>query len=127
MAIMLQEKAETKLRRLRQSFCFKARPLPSFYNERETPKSSLKKNLQANLKSLTPARKPPISISQPSSVKKSSRRLWKIDPADHPLSKYAALIEQQTPKANLKSLTPARKPPISISQPSSVKKSSRRL
>ncbi|GJT97498.1 hypothetical protein Tco_1093016 [Tanacetum coccineum] len=178
--LKLQEKAKTELRRLRQSFCFKARPLPSFHNEREIPKSPLKKvtnainkkpmatpskgangvnktsetpsvkrsskslsayknklqsptipslftfrteeqrkgpleenrqdltfwffdlglllklqNLQANLKSLTPARKPPISISQPSSVKKSSRRLWKIDPADHPLSKYAALIEQQ--------------------------------
>nr|GEY86667.1 hypothetical protein [Tanacetum cinerariifolium] len=38
-----KEKAETEFRRLRQSFCFKARPLPSFYNERETPKSPLKK------------------------------------------------------------------------------------
>ncbi|GJT97496.1 hypothetical protein Tco_1093014 [Tanacetum coccineum] len=122
-----KEKFEEKYNETAAANNIEARPLPSFYNERETPKSPLKKNLQANLKSLTPARKPPISISQPSSVKKSSRRLWKIDPADHPLSKYAALIEQQTPKANLKSLTPARKPPISISQPSSVKKSSRRL
>ncbi|GJU80211.1 WVD2-like protein 7, partial [Tanacetum coccineum] len=39
----LKEKPETELRRLRQSFCFKARPLPSFYNERERPKSPLKK------------------------------------------------------------------------------------
>nr|GEV69223.1 reverse transcriptase domain-containing protein [Tanacetum cinerariifolium] len=39
----MQEKAETELTRLRQSFCFKDRPLPSFYNERETPKSPLKK------------------------------------------------------------------------------------
>nr|GEY38590.1 hypothetical protein [Tanacetum cinerariifolium] len=38
-----KEKAETEFRRLRQSFCFKARPLPSFYNERETPHSPLKK------------------------------------------------------------------------------------
>ncbi|GJS81455.1 hypothetical protein Tco_0747996 [Tanacetum coccineum] len=38
------EKPETtELRRLRQSFCFKARPLPKFYNERERPKSPLKK------------------------------------------------------------------------------------
>nr|GFA98343.1 hypothetical protein [Tanacetum cinerariifolium] len=37
------EKAETELTRLRQSFCFKDRPLPSFYNERETSKSHLKK------------------------------------------------------------------------------------
>ncbi|GJW45488.1 WVD2-like protein 7, partial [Tanacetum coccineum] len=39
----LKEKPETELRRLRQSFCFKARPLPSFYNERERPKSPLNK------------------------------------------------------------------------------------
>ncbi|GJV49095.1 WVD2-like protein 7 [Tanacetum coccineum] len=37
----LKEKAE--FRRQRQSFCFKARPLPNFYNERATPKSPLKK------------------------------------------------------------------------------------
>ena len=31
----VQEKAETEIRRLRQSFCFKARPLPDFYKERK--------------------------------------------------------------------------------------------
>ncbi|CAI9111520.1 OLC1v1011763C2 [Oldenlandia corymbosa var. corymbosa] len=31
----LKEKAELELRKLRQSFCFKARPLPDFYKERE--------------------------------------------------------------------------------------------
>ncbi|KVH92822.1 hypothetical protein Ccrd_005122 [Cynara cardunculus var. scolymus] len=39
----LKEKAETEFRRLRQSFCFKARPLPSFYNTFETPRSPIKK------------------------------------------------------------------------------------
>ncbi|GJY79519.1 WVD2-like protein 7 [Tanacetum coccineum] len=118
----LKEKAETEteLRRLRQSFCFKARTLPSFYNERERPKSPLKKTPQANQKSLTPARKPPTTISQPSLVKKSSRRLWKTSNqnlADHPLSKYAALIDSED----------THYPIYIISQPSSVKKSSRRL
>ncbi|KAI9177573.1 hypothetical protein LWI28_016781 [Acer negundo] len=32
----LKEKAETELRKLRQSLCFKARPLPDFYKERAT-------------------------------------------------------------------------------------------
>lgn len=42
--LKIQEKAETEFRRLRQTFCFKARPLPSFYNnERETPKSMIKR------------------------------------------------------------------------------------
>ncbi|GJY05394.1 hypothetical protein Tco_0371334 [Tanacetum coccineum] len=53
---------------------------------------------QANQNSLTPARKPPTTISQPPSVKKSSRRLWKTsdqNPADHPLNKYAALIDSE--------------------------------
>ncbi|KAH7577253.1 hypothetical protein JRO89_XS01G0228000 [Xanthoceras sorbifolium] len=38
-----QVKAETELRKLRQSLCFKARPLPDFYKERVTPKSQIKK------------------------------------------------------------------------------------
>ncbi|GJY73339.1 WVD2-like protein 7 [Tanacetum coccineum] len=129
----LKEKAETELRRLRQSFCFKARPLPSFYNERETPKSPIKKTSCVFM--VTPVsfadstskseftnttRKPPTTISQPSSVKKSSRRLWKTsdqNPADHPLSKYAALIDSED----------THYPMYIISQPSSVQKSSRRL
>ncbi|KAK2969780.1 hypothetical protein RJ640_028060 [Escallonia rubra] len=38
-----KEKAETELRKLRQSLCFKARPLPDFYRERERPKSPKEK------------------------------------------------------------------------------------
>ncbi|KAL3526135.1 hypothetical protein ACH5RR_014507 [Cinchona calisaya] len=40
----LKEKAELELRKLRQSFCFKARPLPDFYKERETRNNQMKKN-----------------------------------------------------------------------------------
>ncbi|XP_021299048.1 protein WVD2-like 7 isoform X2 [Herrania umbratica] len=39
----LKEKAETELKKLRQSFCFKARPLPDFYKERRTPKDQMHK------------------------------------------------------------------------------------
>ncbi|XP_038996916.1 protein WVD2-like 7 isoform X1 [Hibiscus syriacus] len=38
----LKEKAGTELKKLRQSFCFKARPLPDFYKER-TPKDQIQK------------------------------------------------------------------------------------
>lgn len=101
----LKEKAETEFRRLRQSFCFKARPLPSFYNERETPKSMMKKIPQVNPRSLTPARKPPSTItSQPSSIKKSSRRLWKNNdqnPINHPLSELARRISHENISPNI--------------------------
>ncbi|KAG5534776.1 hypothetical protein RHGRI_022772 [Rhododendron griersonianum] len=39
---IVQEKAETELRKLRQSLCFRAQPLPDFYNERETAKDQIK-------------------------------------------------------------------------------------
>ncbi|XP_073046919.1 uncharacterized protein [Primulina eburnea] len=37
-----KEKAENEFRKFSRSFCFKARPLPDFYNERETPKNQMK-------------------------------------------------------------------------------------
>ncbi|XP_027923432.1 protein WVD2-like 4 isoform X1 [Vigna unguiculata] len=41
-----KEKTETEIiRKLRQSFCFKARPLPDFYKERKTSKGETKKDL----------------------------------------------------------------------------------
>lgn len=39
-----KEKAESELRKLGQSFCFKARPLPEFYKEREARNSQARKN-----------------------------------------------------------------------------------
>ncbi|XP_038702793.1 protein WVD2-like 7 [Tripterygium wilfordii] len=44
----LKEKAETELRKLRQSLCFKARPLPDFYKDRGTSKNQMKKVLLAH-------------------------------------------------------------------------------
>ncbi|KAI3776893.1 hypothetical protein L1987_46683 [Smallanthus sonchifolius] len=100
----LKEKAETEFRRFRQSFCFKARPLPSFYNERETPESPMKKTPQANLKCVTPARKPQSTVSQPSLTKKSSRRLWKTNDENitsHPLSSLARRIKHENMSPNI--------------------------
>ncbi|CAN4090712.1 unnamed protein product [Withania somnifera] len=45
----LKEKAEVELRKLRQSFCFRARPLPKFYKERETTRNHTK---------MTPVKRP---------------------------------------------------------------------
>ncbi|KAI3670103.1 hypothetical protein L6452_41733 [Arctium lappa] len=95
----LKEKAETEFRRLRQSFCFKARPLPSFYNTFETPKSPIKKAPQAFPKSQTPSR-----ISEPCSIKKSSRRLWKNNdqnPSSHPLSSLTRRINHENMSPNI--------------------------
>ncbi|XP_054811442.1 protein WVD2-like 7 [Prosopis cineraria] len=58
----LKEKAETEIRRLRQSFCFKARPLPDFYKERKESKNEASKCQLTNPESpkqgkkLTPSR-----------------------------------------------------------------------
>lgn len=95
----LKEKAETEFRRLRQSFCFKARPLPSFYNTFESPKSPIKKAPQAFPKSQTPSR-----ISETSSIKKSSRRLWKNNdqnPSSHPLSSLTRRINHENVSPNI--------------------------
>ncbi|XP_011045204.1 PREDICTED: uncharacterized protein LOC105140176 isoform X3 [Populus euphratica] len=41
--VTLKEKAETELKRLRQSLCFKARPLPDFYKQRVAPNNQMEK------------------------------------------------------------------------------------
>ncbi|CAI9758547.1 unnamed protein product [Fraxinus pennsylvanica] len=51
----LREKAGNEFRKLSQSFCFKARPLPDFYKEREIPKNQMKKS----------------SVTQPESTRKT--------------------------------------------------------
>ncbi|CAN1321912.1 Protein WVD2-like 7 [Linum perenne] len=39
----IKEKAETEIKKLRQSLCFKARPLPGFYKQRVAPKNQIHK------------------------------------------------------------------------------------
>ncbi|KAL6960481.1 hypothetical protein U1Q18_038244 [Sarracenia purpurea var. burkii] len=51
----LKEKAGTEIQKLRQSLCFKSRPLPDFYKERETPKNQIK-NVKVSLCMMLPHR-----------------------------------------------------------------------
>ncbi|KAF2316505.1 hypothetical protein GH714_041846 [Hevea brasiliensis] len=77
----LKEKAETELKRLRQTLCFKARPLPDFYRERATPKNQVEKVQLTHPQSPNLGRTPTPSMlkstSQPpqrSSFKNSSSK-----------------------------------------------------
>lgn len=38
----MQEKAETEIKKFRQTLCFKARPMPDFYRPRESPINQIK-------------------------------------------------------------------------------------
>lgn len=48
---IVQEKAATELRKLRQSLCCRGRPVPDFYKEIETPKDQIK-NVEVSLSAL---------------------------------------------------------------------------
>ncbi|XP_042970009.1 protein WVD2-like 7 isoform X2 [Carya illinoinensis] len=54
----IKEKAETEIRKLRQSLCFKARPLPSFYKERKEQQNEMNKMPLAHPQSPKLGRKP---------------------------------------------------------------------
>ncbi|GMI67088.1 hypothetical protein HRI_000378100 [Hibiscus trionum] len=47
-------KAETELKKLRQGFCFKARPMPDFYKERRTMKDQMEKVPLTRVESTAP-------------------------------------------------------------------------
>ncbi|XP_057740585.1 protein WVD2-like 4 [Arachis stenosperma] len=47
----LKEKAETEIRKLCQSFCFKARPLPDFYKERKESNKETQQDIQTQSES----------------------------------------------------------------------------
>lgn len=55
--VTLKEKAETELKRLRQSLCFKARPLPEFYKQRVAPNNQMEKVPLTHSESPEPGRK----------------------------------------------------------------------
>ncbi|RDX96711.1 Protein WVD2-like 7, partial [Mucuna pruriens] len=61
----LKEKTETEIiRKLRQSFCFKARPLPDFYKERKTSKNETRKDPLAHTETTTDGRKSTPSMAE---------------------------------------------------------------
>ncbi|KAH0732672.1 hypothetical protein KY290_004401 [Solanum tuberosum] len=71
----IKEKAEMELRKLRQSFCFRARPLPKFYKERETARNHTKK---------TPVKRP-----QSPKLGRNPSNSTMQDLASHPTSTYS--------------------------------------
>ncbi|XP_058180519.1 protein WVD2-like 7 [Rhododendron vialii] len=91
----LKEKAETELRKLRQSLCFRAQPLPDFYNEREAAKDQIK-NVKIPLPHPNspkigrgkPSSSPSRGITSPppetaSSKKSCSKNFLKKEKSDH--------------------------------------------
>ncbi|KAJ8546401.1 hypothetical protein K7X08_018984 [Anisodus acutangulus] len=76
----LKEKAGTDLRKkLQQSFCFKARPLPEFYKETETPKDHTKKTPVTQAQLPKRGRMPYPSSKQSLVSKPTSASLMKND------------------------------------------------
>ncbi|RYR32687.1 hypothetical protein Ahy_A10g047219 [Arachis hypogaea] len=76
----LKEKAETEIRKLRQSFCFKARPLPDFYKERKESNKETQKDPQTQSESrkATPQSQRPYNGSGPNKnfQEKTQRRTF---------------------------------------------------
>ncbi|KAK2420397.1 pentatricopeptide repeat-containing protein [Trifolium repens] len=60
----LKEKAGTEIRKLRQSFCFQARPLPDFYKERKASNIETRKVPQTRYESPNARRYPILNMSE---------------------------------------------------------------
>ncbi|KAA8548182.1 hypothetical protein F0562_004557 [Nyssa sinensis] len=90
----LKEKAETEHKKMRQSLCFKARPLPDFYRERETPKNQTKKTPLTHPQSPRLGRKPNSSTMQGTTSLPPLTPLTKNSGPKHVLKKNS-----QTPPA----------------------------
>ncbi|KAJ1399564.1 TPX2, C-terminal [Sesbania bispinosa] len=71
----LKDKAEIKIRKLRQSFCFKARPLPDFYMEREESERDTKGDPVTPPESPKHGRRPTFSVVERKSSS-SPKRLF---------------------------------------------------
>lgn len=91
--VTLKEKAETELKRLRQSLCFKARPLPDFYKQRVAPNNQMEKVPLTHSESpepgrkMTPSKIPSASqLPQWSSLKNSGSKDAMQKKSDNPRS-----------------------------------------
>ncbi|XP_028778544.1 protein WVD2-like 7 [Neltuma alba] len=67
----LKEKANTEIRKLRESFCFRARPLPEFYQERKESKEERHKSILTQVESPKQGRK---AIQTPLPPRKDSAK-----------------------------------------------------
>ncbi|KAK9272262.1 hypothetical protein L1049_002633 [Liquidambar formosana] len=83
----LKERAESELRKLRQSLCFKARPLPDFYKERETQKNQIKKIPLTRPESPKLGRKPTPSTVQGTTTLPPRKPSIKTSSSKHVLEK----------------------------------------
>ncbi|KAG5254451.1 protein WVD [Salix suchowensis] len=96
--VTLKEKAETELKRLRQSLCFKARPLPDFYKQRVAPNNQMEKVPLTHSESPEPGRKmTPGKIRNTSQLPQSLRSSGSKDAmqkkSDNPRSLASRLKE----------------------------------
>lgn len=83
----LKEKAGTEFKKLRQSLCFKARPLPDFYKETETAKDHTKKIPVTQAQLPKRGRMPYPSSKQGLISKPASSSLTKNDSCKNPRKK----------------------------------------
>ncbi|KAI4348250.1 hypothetical protein L6164_008995 [Bauhinia variegata] len=105
----LKEKAETEMRKLRQSFCFKARLLPDFYKEIKASKNEITKEpLTYPDSSPKGGRKPSCSVvenkSSLPSVKSKGTKIFlgKNDrTSSHPLSSNSMMISHENTSPNI--------------------------
>ncbi|KAH8519347.1 hypothetical protein H0E87_000949 [Populus deltoides] len=103
--VTLKEKAETELKRLRQSLCFKARPLPDFYKQRVAPNNQMEKVPLTHSESPEPGRKMTPSkirsasqLPQWSSLKNSGSKDAMQKKSDNPRSLASRL--KASPREN---------------------------
>lgn len=103
--VTLKEKAETELKRLRQSLCFKARPLPEFYKQRVAPNNQMEKVPLTHSESPEPGRKMTPSkirsasqLPQWSSLKNSGSKDAMQKKSDNPRSLASRL--KASPREN---------------------------
>ncbi|KAM7509224.1 hypothetical protein LguiA_019677 [Lonicera macranthoides] len=108
-----KEKAETEVRKLRQSLCFKARPLPNFYREKEISENQKNKTSQVRPQSPKLGRKPSQSTMESkisttpifSTKNKFSKNLLKNNGQSqtpiHPLALLPEIISHENKSPNI--------------------------
>lgn len=109
----LKEKAATELRKLRQSLCFRDRPVPDFYKEIETPKDQIK-NVETplphhnspKLGRRKPSSSPLQGITSPppetaSSKKSCSKNFQKKEKSDHKSSWLPEMTTREKTSPNI--------------------------
>ncbi|XP_015579522.1 protein WVD2-like 7 isoform X1 [Ricinus communis] len=98
----LKEKAETEIKKLRQTLCFKARPLPKFYKDRTTTKHHIEKvpltQPESPNKGSTPIRSMVQTTAQPSHKNNGTKQIIgkKIDNPRSLASRLKSITHENT-------------------------------